>query len=76
MKNNGGAAHKEMTDGELIDLLRQACFRLLLWPQLHEQEHPEWNGNRFDDMQVGKKAIEAADRKRKADAMIAEREKG
>jgi hypothetical protein len=36
--------------------LRALLKRTSIYLTLHEQEHPEWNGNRFDD----KAAIEAA----------------
>ena len=36
---------------------KQVVERLMVYPVLHEQQHPEWNGNRFDDMQLAKKFL-------------------
>jgi len=44
----------------VVGNLSRACERLLLWPVLHEQEHPEWNGNRFDDQQLAVSAMKEA----------------
>lgn len=37
--------------------LKIAVRRLLLYLELHEQAHPEWNGNRADDEAYARRAL-------------------
>lgn len=36
--------------------------RLLYYVELHEQAHPEWNGNRFDDQRLAEKWLQEVEK--------------
>jgi hypothetical protein len=50
-----GGKHKTQATRE--GRLEEAVKRLLSYARIHEQEHPEWNGNRFDDIQFAERVL-------------------